>query len=103
MSDKTVRMIIAGLLALALGFALNTTRLIIVAAGAEGHTHDGEVGKFYQSWKQPDIEGYGGRVASCCGNQDCRPILAFRRSPGGWQVQVEGPDGHGGLAVSGWY
>jgi len=86
-TDKTVRMIIAGLLALALGFALNTTRLI-VAAGAEeqpGHTHEGEVGKFYQTWKQPtDRNENGERTKGCCGENDCHPVAQLRRNGEDW-------------------
>jgi len=85
MTDKTVRMIIAGLLALALGFALNMTRLIIVAAGAEGHTHDGEVGKFYQAWMRPTNRNVNGeRTMSCCGENDCHPVAQLKRNGENW-------------------
>lgn len=43
-----------------------------------GHTHQGDVGQFYQTWPRP-LD----RSSSCCGNQDCRPILQMRKHPGG--------------------
>jgi len=55
------------------------------------HTHEGEVGEFYKTWKQPDLF-LGLRIASCCGNADCRPILAFRKSQNPyatWEVEVQ--------------
>jgi hypothetical protein len=49
-----------------------------------GHTHEGEVGKFYQSWRQPlNRDGYGNRTVPCCGGQDCRPILEMRKNENG--------------------
>lgn len=38
------------------------------AQEAPGHTHEGAVGKFYQSWMQPD-----NRSMSCCHDKDCAP------------------------------
>ena len=59
-----------------------------------GHTHDGEVGKFYQSWNQPDLAGMGHRGAGCCGNADCRPARTLRptsRAGADFEVEVLDP------------
>lgn len=56
-----------------------------------GHTHQGDAGKFYQSWHRPDYRDQSGkRYQSCCGQQDCRPILEMRKHPGSrlWIPQV---------------
>lgn len=48
---------------------------------SNGHTHEGAVGRFYQSWMQPDHPN-----VSCCSNQDCGPA-ASRLVNGHWQAQ----------------
>ena len=56
------------------------------------HTHEGEAGKFYQTWLQPDLQDTGKRTKSCCGNADCRPILAIRKSGSGeFEVEAMAP------------
>jgi hypothetical protein len=49
-----------------------------------GHTHEGAVGKFYQSWMMPDSPR-----TSCCHDQDCSPI-ASRLVNGEWEAEVDG-------------
>lgn len=58
--------------------------LIILPAKSEeqpGHTHEGAVGKFYQSWMMPD-----NRSISCCHEQDCAPAQS-RMVDGHWQAR----------------
>lgn len=50
-------------------------------AADNGHTHEGAVGKFYQTWMQPDHP-----TVSCCSDQDCGPA-ASRLVNGHWQAQ----------------
>ncbi len=38
------------------------------APAQEGHTHEGAVGKFYQTWTMPDSPR-----TSCCHDEDCFP------------------------------
>lgn len=52
-----------------------------ITKGEEGHTHHGAVGKFYQSWMQPD-----NRSISCCHDQDCAPAQS-RLVDGRWQAR----------------
>jgi hypothetical protein len=50
-----------------------------------GHTHDGEVGAFYQSWYLPnhrDLQGY--RKGSCCNNIDCHPVNQIKQVGEKW-------------------
>lgn len=54
------------------------------ARAAEGHTHEGAVGKFYQSWMMPDNRG-----VSCCHDQDCAPA-ASRLVNGKWEAERDG-------------
>lgn len=46
-----------------------------------GHTHAGEVGKFYQSWMRPD-----NRSISCCHDKDCAPAQSKLVS-GSWYAR----------------
>jgi hypothetical protein len=72
-------------------------------AHAQDHTHDGDVGKFYQNWQVPGIPGFdAARSGSCCSQHDCRPVVAMRAASGGrasWEVQLQEPDG----SLSPWY
>ena len=52
------------------------------AKADNGHTHEGAVGRFYQSWKMPDAP-----KISCCSNEDCGPV-ASRVVDGKWQAKV---------------
>lgn len=74
----------------------------VTALSQEGHTHEGDVGKFYQTWMRPDFRNAeGGRGTSCCNNVDCRPAAAVRRrGDGQFEVQVYDPNL---LKRSGWY
>lgn len=49
---------------------------------SQEHSHEGEVGKFYQNWMRPD-----NRFQSCCNNQDCQAVSHVRRTDGQWQFQ----------------
>lgn len=56
-----------------------------------GHTHEGAVGKFYQTWNTPP-----NRTMSCCNKEDCRPILEMKRAGvhgATWQVLLNVGDG----------
>jgi hypothetical protein len=46
-----------------------------------GHTHEGAVGNFYQTWNMPDRP-----TISCCSDQDCGPA-ASRLINGKWEAQ----------------
>jgi len=48
------------------------------ARGADGHTHEGAIGHFYQSWMMPS-----NRAISCCHEQDCSPAEAYQKN-GQW-------------------
>jgi len=83
--------------------------LMVAPSGCERsafaqHSHDGDVGQFYQTWQIPDTAGFwaGRRIGSCCNKTDCRPVNAMRRASGGgasWEVQLREPDGR----LSPWY
>ena len=51
------------------------------------HTHDGEVGHFYQTWMRPGDFGLGipHRKNSCCNEKDCHPVEG--------RYVPEGPEG----------
>lgn len=49
-----------------------------------GHTHEGELGKFYSTWMMPDAPR-----TSCCSNLDCAPA-ASRFINGHWEAEFEG-------------
>jgi hypothetical protein len=51
-----------------------------------GHTHEGAVGRFYQSWMMPD-----NRNISCCHDEDCKPAQS-RRLNGHWQARHSDAD-----------
>lgn len=39
------------------------------------HDHSGEVGKFYETWKKPNMRNAAGqRIFSCCNKSDCAPV-----------------------------
>jgi hypothetical protein len=83
---------------------LSSLLLLSGSALAQDHTHDGAVGKFYQTWQIPDPSGFysGKRVGSCCNKMDCRPVVEMRRADFGgaaWEVQLLEPDGR----LSPWY
>lgn len=48
------------------------------ARAQNGHTHEGAVGRFYQSWVMPDAP-----KVSCCHDQDCSPA-ASKFEDGKW-------------------
>jgi hypothetical protein len=48
-----------------------------------GHTHEGALGKFYQTWMMPDAP-----KVSCCSDQDCSPA-ASRFVNDKWEAQVD--------------
>lgn len=48
------------------------------------HTHEGAVGKFYQSWMMPDAPR-----TSCCHDQDCAPT-ASRFVNNRWEAERNG-------------
>jgi hypothetical protein len=61
---------------------------ILPANSQTGHTHEGDVGAFYQSWMIPGSRGH-----SCCNLTHCRPVLDMRESVahpeiGRWEVLV---------------
>ncbi len=66
------------------------------------HTHEGAVGNFYKTWRQPDLVNLGSRYVSCCGEADCRPIYDFKKTGapyGAWAIRVINND----LTISQWY
>jgi hypothetical protein len=66
--------------------------LLYAASGQElhQHTHDGEVGHFYQTWMRPgyDARGFltGHRQHSCCNEKDCYST-SFKLVGGTWFTQ----------------
>ena len=54
---------------------------------AQEHSHEGEVGKFYQEWHRPD-----NRFMSCCNNLDCAAVSHVRRVNGQWEFQRTSDD-----------
>lgn len=57
------------------------------AAELHDHTHEGPVGRFYQSWMMPD-----NRAVSCCHDQDCAPAEA-KMENGRWFARHMGTAG----------
>jgi hypothetical protein len=60
--------------------------IAVRAKGAEGHTHEGAVGRFYQSWFMPDAPH-----VSCCHDEDCAPA-ASRFVDGHWEARWKDED-----------
>jgi hypothetical protein len=64
--------------------------LLYPASGQElhQHTHDGEVGHFYQTWMRPGDFGLGipHRKHSCCNEKDCYST-SFKFVGGTWFAQ----------------
>ena len=58
--------------------------LALIPFALAQHAHDGEVGRFYQSWLRPDIRVAGNRTQSCCNQMDCAPAN-FRKVGGQWE------------------
>lgn len=55
---------------------------------AQDHSHEGEVGRFYEGWKSPNNRmPDGSRNISCCNKQDCAPVENVRRFDGQLQMQ----------------
>src|SRR6266566_351242 len=59
------------------------------------HTHEGEVGQFYQTWRMPENrDESGNRIQGCCSGIDCRPALEMRKNTRGtsqWEALVNVP------------
>lgn len=70
----------------ALSFSCAAGLSIKVARGAEGHTHAGAVGRFYQSWMMPDAPHL-----SCCHDEDCGPAQS-RFQNGHWEARWRSED-----------
>ncbi len=70
----------------AIGVVILLILLVSPSRGEEaiGHTHEGDVGRFYQSWMMPDSP-----KTSCCHDQDCSPA-ASRIVDGHWEAQRDG-------------
>src|SRR5512132_3199427 len=64
--------------------------LLYPASGQElhQHTHDGDVGHFYQTWMRPGntARGVGHRQYSCCNEKDCY-ATSFKFVGGTWFAQ----------------
>lgn len=75
---------------------LTSAALIIIgfafhASAQEEHSHDGEVGRFYEQWLVPGVIP---RVTSCCSRRDCDIVehvrwvdgvlMMQRRKDGAW-------------------
>ena len=55
--------------------------MAVAPAFAAGHSHDDEVGRFYETWRKPD-----NRSQSCCSQQDCY-ITDARFRDGEWYAR----------------
>jgi hypothetical protein len=45
------------------------------------HRHDGDVGRFYETWQRPHIrKADGARYSSCCSKADCGPVQIVIRN-----------------------
>ncbi len=64
------------------------------AVAQDGHTHEGDVGKFYQTWRMQPL-----RTTGCCGNTDCRTAIETKKVGDRFEVLVFDPD----LAKPKWY
>lgn len=53
-------------------------------ARPQEHSHDGEVGRFYENWKMPGVTP---RTVSCCNQQDCADVEHVRIWNGELQMQ----------------
>ncbi len=51
-----------------------------------GHTHQGAVGRFYQTWQMPD-----NRNVSCCHDEDCGPAQS-KMVDGAWWARFTDDD-----------
>lgn len=57
-----------------------------VLAALSQHTHEGEVGRFYQSWRMPYPRANNGdRIYGCCNKHDCYQTQ-FRRGARNWEA-----------------
>lgn len=90
--------------------------LVLIAVGVSAkaqHTHEGALGRFYQSWQRPD-----NRAISCCHEKDCAPAQSklvngswFARNsdteewleipPGRIERDRDSPDGRSHLCKAG--
>ena len=52
------------------------------------HTHEGAVGKFYETWRAPAQRHLAHREVGCCNNLDCRPVLELRKRRGDGLTEV---------------
>jgi hypothetical protein len=78
-----IALLIVSLVLLALALAIHPVR----AQEQHGHTHDGAVGKFYQTWMMPD-----NRAISCCHKEDCSPAES-KFENGHWMARKVGTKG----------
>lgn len=62
--------------------ALAAMGCLASVAASQEHSHDGDVGKFYEGWMRPDFP-----EASCCNKQDCAPVNHVRYENGRWAMQ----------------
>ena len=81
MVDKWVESFFVGVIVVIVGAILLAITVITIAHGQE-HSHDGEVGRFYESWQMP-----ANRDISCCNRQDCAAVASVRRLQGQLQMQ----------------
>ena len=74
-----------------LGLAFSLSAALAQAASGQElhqHTHDGDVGHFYQTWMRPGHFGLGipHRKHSCCNEKDCYST-SFKLIGGTWFAQ----------------
>ncbi len=55
--------------------------LSVAPVMAQEHSHEGEVGRYYEKWMRPD-----NRNMSCCHDQHCAVVEQVRREDGGWMM-----------------
>jgi len=58
--------------------------VLISVALAQEHSHEGEVGRFYENWKVPGVIP---RSVSCCDKKDCAAVEHVRKWNGELQMQ----------------
>jgi hypothetical protein len=64
-----------------LGIILGLLAAMFIGGVRAQHSHEGTVGKFYETWMMPDAP-----KTSCCHGEDCAPA-ASRFVGGKWQAQ----------------
>lgn len=73
----SVAAVLCGVIAILFGLACWA-----VPAGAQEHSHEGEVGRFYETWTMPN-----NRFVSCCNRLDCESVDHVRWFNGLLQMQ----------------